>query len=176
MADDFWDQYKSPQWQRRRLEAFEKFEWTCQRCLETNSQLHLHHKRYVRGRKLWEYADDELLVLCNACHEREHALLEALHELMRDGVLRLVDVVALVAGYREGCCRAGGDSVYGAVELDHDLGLDDHESYALGVLAGSASMLSYQDVRDMRDNALTWTERDGQRDRELARTLVVVAS
>jgi hypothetical protein len=124
--------------------------WMCVRCLDDKSQLHVHHRRYVRGRKLWEYSDNELLVLCDACHAREHGLMEALHELMRDGMVTLQDVVALVAGYRGGCQQAGADSCYtGPPDALEDLPM----SFAAGELAGAVSLLSTATIRAMAQEA-----------------------
>lgn len=69
---NFFDQYKSPEWQKKRLEVLQKAEFHCQRCFDAESQLHVHHKRYVKGRKVWDYTDDELEVLCDSCHSIVH--------------------------------------------------------------------------------------------------------
>lgn len=34
--------------------------------------LQVHHKRYIRGRKPWEYAHADCETLCKGCHAREH--------------------------------------------------------------------------------------------------------
>ena len=34
--------------------------------------LHVHHKFYVENRLPWEYQDDELITLCNWCHQDLH--------------------------------------------------------------------------------------------------------
>jgi hypothetical protein len=148
----------NPQWQRRRLHMLERAGWMCCRCFETDEQLHVHHKRYVRGRKPWEYADDELLVLCSTCHTREHALMEALHELMRDGMLCLDDVVALVAGYRQGSQNAGCDPNYvRPAVVDGSRG---ERAYNAGVLAGSVEMLAEETVIDMAEGAVERGQRE----------------
>lgn len=40
--------------------------------------LDIHHKSYIVYHKAWEYEDDNLITLCRACHEKEHAE----HEMM----------------------------------------------------------------------------------------------
>lgn len=65
---DFKDQYKHPMWQKKRLEALNDAGFMCQRCCGDEEQLHVHHKVYVKGRKIWEYAISELSVLCESCH------------------------------------------------------------------------------------------------------------
>lgn len=53
-------QYKHPQWQRKRLEALEAAGWECENCGEKETTLNVHHKRYVKGRMIWEYDVSEL--------------------------------------------------------------------------------------------------------------------
>lgn len=69
-ANDFWQHYKDPRWQMRRLEVMQRFGFSCAVCLRSDKELHVHHKHYVTGRKPWEYADDELLCVCKDCHEQ----------------------------------------------------------------------------------------------------------
>lgn len=94
------DQYKHPLWQKKRLEAFEAHGYACQRCGDGENQLHVHHKRYVKGRMIWEYSPTELAVLCDGCHEQDHAennLLKDLLARLRPG--QAVEILALIVGY-----------------------------------------------------------------------------
>jgi len=34
--------------------------------------LNVHHKKYIEGRKIWEYNDSDLITLCSECHTNEH--------------------------------------------------------------------------------------------------------
>lgn len=36
--------------------------------------LNVHHKHYILGRFAWEYEDNELVTLCQSCHEKVHRL------------------------------------------------------------------------------------------------------
>jgi len=74
------EQLLHPNWQRRRLERLEAAGWKCSACLEKDRTLHVHHKRYVKGRLAWEYEDPELAVLCDECHDSAH---ETRDELLR---------------------------------------------------------------------------------------------
>jgi hypothetical protein len=65
----YWEQLKHPMWQKKRLEILQRFEFCCQKCYDTESTLHVHHKRYLKGRAPWEYDDDNFTVLCETCHE-----------------------------------------------------------------------------------------------------------
>lgn len=67
------DQYKHPNWQKKRLEALEAAEFTCQDCGAKDKQLHVHHISYKKNSKIWEYELSELSVLCDECHSEAHA-------------------------------------------------------------------------------------------------------
>lgn len=61
-----------PRWQRVRLERLQHAGWKCEACTAADKTLHVHHRHYVAGRMPWEYAADELTVLCEDCHASEH--------------------------------------------------------------------------------------------------------
>jgi hypothetical protein len=82
MRDNFSKQYLHPNWQKRRLEMLELARWQCQDCGSKDHQLHVHHKRYVKGRMIWEYPDDELAVLCADCHGSAHIQKTAISDLL----------------------------------------------------------------------------------------------
>lgn len=44
----------------------------CECCRQGNKTLQVHHLFYEPGRKLWEYSDGEVLVLCRECHQQLH--------------------------------------------------------------------------------------------------------
>lgn len=64
------DFLKHPQWQRKRLEVFERDKFTCRRCHAKESTLHVHHCYYEKGLRPWEYPLDAYLTLCEACHKQ----------------------------------------------------------------------------------------------------------
>lgn len=103
------DQYKHPLWQKKRLEALDKAEYACQCCGDSESQLHVHHKQYFKGRMIWQYETGELSVLCAECHEAAHAQMDELKSLLSaldpDGV---PSVISLIAGY---CMEVNSSSV-----------------------------------------------------------------
>ena len=111
------EQLKHPNWQRKRLEALNAAEFRCQCCYDAETTLHVHHKRYFKGRMAWEYALAELAVLCESCHEEEHAKDDVRQRLFSrldvDGPLSADDLVA-----------------YGAGAMNESIG-DDHELLAL---------------------------------------------
>lgn len=70
---------KKPQWQKRRLQMLEAAGWKCVECGAEEHQLHVHHRRYIAGAKPWEYADEDLAVLCEQCHDMAHGLHNTRH-------------------------------------------------------------------------------------------------
>ncbi len=79
---DYKEQYKHPKWQKKRLEILERDDFTCQRCLNKNDELHVHHHYYERNKNVWEYPNQCLVSLCKDCHkEIEKIKLDFLKEM-----------------------------------------------------------------------------------------------
>ena len=128
MSMEWKDQYKHPNWQKKRLEALEAADFTCERCTGEEKQLHVHHKRYVKGRMIWEYSIDELEVLCDTCHEDAHAFKDELQAVL-SGVCSdsLPIVIGLLAGFF--------DVNYGATNLDGAAAFDSAYALPIGKVA-----------------------------------------
>lgn len=62
------DLLKHPKWQKKRLEIFQRDEFTCKVCGDTEATLHVHHKEYTNGHKPWEYDNSNLITVCEDCH------------------------------------------------------------------------------------------------------------
>lgn len=71
---DYKEQIKDPRWQKRRLEIFQKDEFTCKLCGNSQKTLHVHHIEYLSNHKIWEYDDKHLITLCEDCHSYVHEL------------------------------------------------------------------------------------------------------
>lgn len=90
------DLLKHPLWQRKRLERLQACDWQCTKCNDANSPLHVHHRRYIVGCKPWEYADADLVVLCELCHSAEHGKnIRRIRQVMRTPVDRVAWVLML---------------------------------------------------------------------------------
>jgi hypothetical protein len=63
---------KRPEWQRFRLMVLNQAKWRCSRCKDVNSQLHVHHRRYIKYKLPWEYSMGNMECLCEACHAKRH--------------------------------------------------------------------------------------------------------
>lgn len=75
------EKLKDPRWQKKRLEIFQRDNWTCQKCEDTEATLNAHHKDYLRNVELWDYPDELLITLCENCHN---------NELTRDNLEKLI--------------------------------------------------------------------------------------
>lgn len=104
MAKTEWGaQYKHPNWQKKRLEALEAAGFECSYCGDKDTTLHVHHKRYFKGRKAWEYELAELEVLCEPCHECAHEVKAALGEFLAAHQFGYHQAfLALLTGYMSG--------------------------------------------------------------------------
>ena len=69
---DFFEQYKDPRWQKKRLEIMQRDEFMCQECGETEQTLNVHHLIYYPNKAPWQYENDELKTLCEYCHISLH--------------------------------------------------------------------------------------------------------
>jgi hypothetical protein len=65
---------RDPRWQKLRLQIFERDDWACCKCGDTEKTLAVHHKRYIRDKKPWEYDPNDLMTLCEDCHQEEYEL------------------------------------------------------------------------------------------------------
>jgi hypothetical protein len=135
------EQLKHPNWQRKRLEMLQRAGFKCELCEDKDSTLHVHHKRYVRGRQVWEYESSELQVLCEVCHAEHHEMHGLLEQVLAsaEGWDIHRTAVGLVAGYMTAC-----------YSLDHDLSekarAASGSSFSLGILAAALATSSRIDV------------------------------
>jgi len=58
---------KDPRWQRKRLEVFNRDNFTCLMCGSDEETLHVHHEKYCKNP--WEVGLEHLQTLCFRCHE-----------------------------------------------------------------------------------------------------------
>jgi hypothetical protein len=68
----YWEKLKDPRWQKLRLEAMQKANFTCEVCNDTETSLNVHHREYFKGNEPWEYNTNQLSVVCEKCHEGHH--------------------------------------------------------------------------------------------------------
>lgn len=70
---EFFEAYKDPRWQRKRLEIMQREDFACERCGSKEETLNVHHAFYRKGKKPWEYESSILHCLCESCHNEAHA-------------------------------------------------------------------------------------------------------
>ncbi len=65
------EKFKDPRWQKKRLKILARDKFTCQKCRDKESTLHIHHRYYEKGKEPWDYPDYAFITLCVDCHEDE---------------------------------------------------------------------------------------------------------
>lgn len=82
-------------WQKKRLEILSRDNWICLKCERSDQTLHVHHKKYISGRKPWEYESDNFETLCYKCHSKEHKpepIISVIGELIKpNGIIQFID-------------------------------------------------------------------------------------
>jgi len=58
----------SPKWQKKRLLVLNRDNFTCQYCGDGETELHIHHTKYEKGKNAIEISEQYLLTLCRICH------------------------------------------------------------------------------------------------------------
>lgn len=122
------EQYRSPKWQKKRLEVLNAADFQCQDCGSKENTLNVHHVIYHKGREVWNYTNDELMVLCEKCHENRHRMQSAMLVSMK-----AFDSAALnqILGYIHGIVFDG----WMRRNPDHqDIELWDDEFYCQGII------------------------------------------
>jgi len=74
--------------------------------------LQVHHKRYIKNRKPWEYSFDDCETLCKGCHAREHGEIRPAHGWNYDGESDL--------GELSGSCELCGTSIRYVHYISHE--------------------------------------------------------
>lgn len=69
--NDYQELLKDPKWISKRNQILSRDKNTCQFCGCQDKYMQVHHKRYIKGNKPWEYEDKDLITLCSSCHEEE---------------------------------------------------------------------------------------------------------
>ena len=86
---------RDPRWQKKRLQIFERDEWSCVRCGDTGAELQVHHKEYIESKNPWESPDNDLETLCKNCHEGEYIKI-IISPLIKDGAVFRLQTIAAV--------------------------------------------------------------------------------
>jgi CRISPR/Cas system-associated protein Cas10 (large subunit of type III CRISPR-Cas system) len=84
MSSEFFEKYKDPRWQKKRLEIMEASDFMCEMCGDGSETLSVHHKYYIQGNDPWDYSNDALVTLCNTCHKNEHVSKDHFEVFLRE--------------------------------------------------------------------------------------------
>ena len=68
MSIPYFQKLKDPRWQKLRLEIFNRDEFSCQYCGDTENTLNVHHLSY--NGNPWETDESLLITLCEDCHSQ----------------------------------------------------------------------------------------------------------
>ncbi len=66
--NNYIEQLKTTNWQKKRLEVFNRDGFKCTACNSENN-LQVHHKAYKYGKAPWDYNLVNFVTLCDKCHE-----------------------------------------------------------------------------------------------------------
>jgi 5-methylcytosine-specific restriction endonuclease McrA len=82
MKNTYSQKLRDPRWQKKRLEIFNRDNWTCQSCGSDSNNLQIHHLKYHQGKNPWEYDNQFLVTYCEVCHESEHLIGDTTREIL----------------------------------------------------------------------------------------------
>jgi hypothetical protein len=71
MALSYKEQLTHHNWQRKRLEIFQRDNFACRICGKKDIQIHVHHICYLKNKNINDYHNNLLITLCSECHENE---------------------------------------------------------------------------------------------------------
>ena len=72
-----------PLWQQKKSSIQIRDQFTCKKCGDKKTELHVHHRHYVNGRLPWEYPDELLVTLCKNCHAEEELYANIGNEMLQ---------------------------------------------------------------------------------------------
>lgn len=99
------EKLRDPRWQRRRLEVFERADFTCEHCGDKTESLNAHHRVYRRATDPWDYHSHEIVCLCATCHDQEHAARDKLATAL---AILNEEEIHTVVGYAAGIAALKG--------------------------------------------------------------------
>lgn len=73
MQLNYKEQLADSRWLQKKAEILIRDNYTCQKC-GAKSHLNVHHKEYEKNKLAWEYPNEDLVTLCQSCHENEHRI------------------------------------------------------------------------------------------------------
>jgi hypothetical protein len=133
-VSQFWEKYKHPNWQRKRLVIMKRAGFACEQCDSTEATLNVHHSYYERGLDPWEYPNESLHCLCDKCHKESDEIRKRLNRQI--GRLQLRQIEELL-GFARG------------LELEDCLPSVNHTADNYDVLCGMMRVFSTLNRREL---------------------------
>ena len=72
LKEQYLKQLESPLWAEKRLMILKRDEYQCRLC-GSRHNLQVHHIKYSKGKRAWEYPNSALITLCEDCHNKVHS-------------------------------------------------------------------------------------------------------
>lgn len=76
------EKLRDPRWQRKRLEIMNRDGWKCRQCGVTEKTLNVHHINYENGKMPWEYADANVITVCEPCHTYLEQVIRSMRRIL----------------------------------------------------------------------------------------------
>ena len=70
--EEYQQQLQHPLWLKKRDIILNRDQHKCVQC-GSEHKLQVHHTRYTKGKKAWEYPNATLVTLCEVCHTKVHS-------------------------------------------------------------------------------------------------------
>lgn len=67
-SESYSEKVKDPRWQKKRLHILARDEWMCPMCGNKEFTLVVRHRRYLSDKEPWDYPNELLITLWEACH------------------------------------------------------------------------------------------------------------
>jgi hypothetical protein len=67
--EEYAEKLRNPKWQKKRLNIFNRDNWTCTICGDMETELQVHHTKYTVNDP-WDELDYNLITVCCLCHQQ----------------------------------------------------------------------------------------------------------
>lgn len=121
------EKLKDPRWQKKRLDIFQRDEFVCQSCNSRHKNLQIHHLYYLPKTNPWDYPSEDLVTLCEDCHEEITFRLPCLLQLLRTprAVMALTELVKTTGSTDSQNFTLTMETAYGMREIEKAITDDD---------------------------------------------------
>lgn len=118
------EKLKDPRWQKKRLEVLQYYNFICDQCGDDKTELHVHHRAYIKGREPWDYPLEMFRSVCKPCHANLTQVDQALRGASDNAEIAVLieSIKAYLAEHAS--IEPGDETLFAAVEfIDFALGI-----------------------------------------------------